>query len=346
MERVFISYSTKETSAAEKVCAYLEENNIPCWMAPRNISPGASYASQIVGAIHDCSMMVVLASQAANASGHVCNEVSVAFDEKKIIIPFRLDDALFHDDFQYFFGTKQWIDGSTDFSAALFSLKQTVLDPIPGHDSEPAPAPKQEPKPQPQPEYAPQPKPTYEPKPQSRPNHETQSTPQSQPDSSGWMPRHPVLWLFTPRSYPGKPWLSICSTWGAIHRWAGVALLLYFLIDLLTFGSFHYTAAEAIGMLIFFALPLIVGCVIQCLTDRLVMPPRKRTAFLWIFSAGRYPRQSSLTALSCIGVALRYVFFLVLFENLFMRETVSFSCVLLGILGFGIQVLCDRLHRQ
>ena len=38
---VFISYSSKNKNAAVAICHILEENEIKCWMAPRDIPPGA-----------------------------------------------------------------------------------------------------------------------------------------------------------------------------------------------------------------------------------------------------------------------------------------------------------------
>ena len=37
---VFISYSTKNSDVANKICHVLEQNNLKCWIAPRNIASG------------------------------------------------------------------------------------------------------------------------------------------------------------------------------------------------------------------------------------------------------------------------------------------------------------------
>ena len=113
-KHVFISYSSKELDIAVKVCSYLETNGIPCWIAPRNVDAGGNYPSQIVAAIKNCEMLVLLASENTNASGHVSNEVSIAFDNKKIIIPFKLQQFNFTDEYLYFLGRKHWIEASND----------------------------------------------------------------------------------------------------------------------------------------------------------------------------------------------------------------------------------------
>ncbi len=124
---VFISYSSKEAEVAIKVCSFLEENGISCWIAPRNVDAGSNYPSQIVSAIKRCEMLVLLASENTNASGHVSNEVSIAFDNRKIIIPFKLQNFNFTDEYLYFLGRKHWIDAHNDINAALELLKETIL---------------------------------------------------------------------------------------------------------------------------------------------------------------------------------------------------------------------------
>lgn len=103
---VFISYSSKELNTALKVCEFLENNCVKCWIAPRNVEAGGNFATQIVNAIKKCDLFVLLASENTNSSGHVSNEVSIAFDNKKIIIPFKIQDFVFTDEYLYFFGKK------------------------------------------------------------------------------------------------------------------------------------------------------------------------------------------------------------------------------------------------
>ena len=48
---VFISYSSQDMEAAQAICHVLEQNEIRCWMAPRNIPPGSDYGDVIDEAI-------------------------------------------------------------------------------------------------------------------------------------------------------------------------------------------------------------------------------------------------------------------------------------------------------
>lgn len=132
---VFISYSTHNQDIAFEACDYLEAAGINCWIAPRNVVAGANYAGQIVSAIRNCDAFVLIASNAINESGHVSNEVSLAFDAKKDIIPFKIEQTEFSDEYLYFLGRKHWIDGYEDIGAGMQLLCATI-EKIKAHNDE------------------------------------------------------------------------------------------------------------------------------------------------------------------------------------------------------------------
>ena len=89
---VFISYSAKDKAIADAVCLNLEAEGIACWIAPRNIAIGETWASAIGGAINDCRIMVLILSARSAASKDVAREVNSADSERKIILPFWTED--------------------------------------------------------------------------------------------------------------------------------------------------------------------------------------------------------------------------------------------------------------
>lgn len=105
MEKVFISYGSKNRHLAEALCAHLEGRGIPCWMAPRDISSG-TYAGEITRAIKAADVMIAIFSKNSH-SEHVKNEVNVAFNNAKLILPYCLDDNPFDDDLEYWLSSKQ-----------------------------------------------------------------------------------------------------------------------------------------------------------------------------------------------------------------------------------------------
>ncbi len=75
---VFISYSSKDQTAADALCATLEAHGIPCWIATRNITYGSDYGEAIVDGIHESRVMVLVFSSHANTSPHIKREVDRA----------------------------------------------------------------------------------------------------------------------------------------------------------------------------------------------------------------------------------------------------------------------------
>lgn len=107
---VFISYSTQDKPTADAICRALEVSGIRCWIAPRDALPGHRYQGSIVRAIRDCSVMVLVFSSRSNASDHVLREVTVASEERKPVLPFRIEDVEIRDDLYYYVSSVHWLD--------------------------------------------------------------------------------------------------------------------------------------------------------------------------------------------------------------------------------------------
>lgn len=50
---VFISYASQDAAVANSMVEHLESQGSKCWMAPRDVRPGAQYADAIIRAIND-----------------------------------------------------------------------------------------------------------------------------------------------------------------------------------------------------------------------------------------------------------------------------------------------------
>ena len=109
-KKVFISYSSEDTDTAEKICSLLETEEIDCWIAPRDISPGAIYAEQISRALKGSEALVLICSSHTGKSVHVRNEVELAFSHGSTIIPFSLENAALGEALEYFLAASQRID--------------------------------------------------------------------------------------------------------------------------------------------------------------------------------------------------------------------------------------------
>jgi len=107
---VFISYSSKDKTAADALCATLEAHGIPCWIAPRNISYGSDYGEAIVDGINESRVMVLVFSSHANTSPHIKREVDRAVSKSLTIIPIRIEDVAPTRALEYYISPVHWLD--------------------------------------------------------------------------------------------------------------------------------------------------------------------------------------------------------------------------------------------
>ena len=125
---VFISYSTKDSTIANAVCAALENSGIGCFIAPRDIHPGLSYASEIIRGINEVKAFLVIISSNSNASEHVANEVEIAFNAKKIIIPFFVENVPMSLELKYYLSRKHWLIAYPHYEQQLPNLVKVISE--------------------------------------------------------------------------------------------------------------------------------------------------------------------------------------------------------------------------
>jgi hypothetical protein len=107
---VFISYSTKDKITADAICHVLEENDMKCWIAPRNISSGQPYAKEILNAIQTTKIVVLVFSSNSQESQFVQKEINLSFSNSKPIISFVIDETLPEGDLEFYLKTNHWLD--------------------------------------------------------------------------------------------------------------------------------------------------------------------------------------------------------------------------------------------
>jgi len=88
---VFISYSTKDKTIADTIVASLEQNQIRCWYAPRDIQASEDWGKAITNGILKSKMFLVIFSGNANQSQRVLDELNFAISKEIIILPFRIE---------------------------------------------------------------------------------------------------------------------------------------------------------------------------------------------------------------------------------------------------------------
>jgi adenylate cyclase len=124
---VFISYASQDTGVANAITESLERSGVRCWIAPRDVTPGAPYAGQIIHAIDAAAVSVLILSKDAASSPHVLREVERLTSKRRPIVSLRIDQAPLPADFEYFLNTSHWLDASAgDMGRALPKLVAAV----------------------------------------------------------------------------------------------------------------------------------------------------------------------------------------------------------------------------
>lgn len=128
---VFISHATKDRKVADAICSALETQETRCWVAPRDVPPGAEWAASIVDAIRASDVMVMVFSSHSNHSEHVRRELTIAADAGAVIVPVKIDDTPLEGLMEYYLADKHWLDAMNPPTkaqiAALATTVRTIL---------------------------------------------------------------------------------------------------------------------------------------------------------------------------------------------------------------------------
>ena len=98
---VFVSYSSLDRDRVMPVVESLRGNGISVWVDEGNIHAADLWSEQIVQAIADCRVMVVMLSQNSTDSHNVVKEVMLASEQKKALLPVYLEPADIPANLQY-----------------------------------------------------------------------------------------------------------------------------------------------------------------------------------------------------------------------------------------------------
>ena len=107
---LFVSYSQPDRPAAFALVQRLEARGISVWIAPRDVSPAADWAAEIIDAITSARLMLLVFSASSNDSGQVRREVERAVHKQLPILPFRLENVPPSKSLEYFLSTQHWMD--------------------------------------------------------------------------------------------------------------------------------------------------------------------------------------------------------------------------------------------
>ena len=124
---VFISYSSRDRAVANALVHYLENVQVRCWIAPRDIAPGADYAEVIDEAIDGAMVFVLLFSKRSQLSVWCKKETNLAVSRGKVILPIRLEDITPEGAMCLYLSDKHWIDAMPNPQQHFDQVKDVVL---------------------------------------------------------------------------------------------------------------------------------------------------------------------------------------------------------------------------
>ncbi|MHB8723571.1 MAG: TIR domain-containing protein [Steroidobacteraceae bacterium] len=141
---VFISCASQDAAVATTVVEALERSGVACWIAPRDVTPGAFYADEIVHAIDAAKAAVLILSRNAADSQHVLREVERAASKRHPVVSLRVDQAPLPAGLEYFLNTSQWLDASgVDIARSMPKLiaavRAAIQAPVVTPDAAPTP---------------------------------------------------------------------------------------------------------------------------------------------------------------------------------------------------------------
>jgi len=125
LDRIFVSYSSKDRDVCAGIVSQLEKEGISCWVAPRDIPPGALWMESVIEAIDDCRAVLLLVTANSNSSSQVRRELERAVSRSKTIVPLILEEIKFSKWMQYSISVHHW---HTAQKGELFRSMKDVVD--------------------------------------------------------------------------------------------------------------------------------------------------------------------------------------------------------------------------
>jgi len=124
---VFVSYSTKDKAITDTIVSSMEQNQIRCWYAPRDIKPSEDWAKAISNAIEQSKVFLLIFSGNSNQSQRVLDELNLAISQEITILPFRIENLEPDGAMRLHLSSRHWLDAyDPSWESHLKKLIHTV----------------------------------------------------------------------------------------------------------------------------------------------------------------------------------------------------------------------------
>ncbi len=140
---IFISHSHQDGKLVKDIYTYLESRGLKCWVSSRveDNPGGAKFKAEIARLIAAIPIFILVLTENANASDDVASETSIAYENKKCIIPFNPFKIKFSGSFNYDLTGKNHVG---DFEGSFQEQLERLYFSCASHlRQQPVPTPKQ-----------------------------------------------------------------------------------------------------------------------------------------------------------------------------------------------------------
>jgi len=142
---IFISYSSQDLNISTDICQKIEETGLTCWMAPRNIDTGISFAKAIIEGIKSSRNVLLIYTANSNISEQVLREVDRAVHFEKRLLVFKMDDQKYSDSLEYYLCKAESIDATKGKYQQYLKQIENKVRPLTKQMPKPSVSPRLEP---------------------------------------------------------------------------------------------------------------------------------------------------------------------------------------------------------
>jgi hypothetical protein len=125
---IFLSHGSQDAKLAQSLCQILESRGLQCWIAPRDVALGASYASAILDGVLNCRCLVLLASESALGSVQVLSEVEQAHKRAKPIYTVLIPPAKVKGEMDFYLSRLHWLESGGGNADEIAKRLAAVLE--------------------------------------------------------------------------------------------------------------------------------------------------------------------------------------------------------------------------
>lgn len=123
----FLSHASADAELAQQLCERLESQGVRCWIAPRDLTPGNPYSSEIVHGIEGSDALILLATATAVTSHNVLNELEQAHRLHKTLLTVMIGKPEISRQLSYYIARLHWIEAAApSMESVAARLAQTL----------------------------------------------------------------------------------------------------------------------------------------------------------------------------------------------------------------------------